>query len=136
MTHRSLKFSIVPGKFAICRLPANAPVPEWAWTNPFSSVTRTADEVSIVCNWESVPAESRSRNPFMCTKLEGPFPLSEAGILASFIRPLSDSGVPIFAIATFDTDYVLIPEEYLGMACDALQLAGHELLSRDDVGAS
>ena len=62
-----------------------------------------------------------------CLKLEGPFPLSETGVLLSFIQPLSSNGVPIFAISTYDTDYVLIQEEWATMAIDALRQAGHEL---------
>jgi|SRR5215831_10724797 len=132
MTNRALRFSILSGKFAVCRLPPDAQVPDWAWASSFNSVTRTADEVSIVCNWETTPPEHRRQHPFMCIKLEGPFPLSEVGIMASFISPLVGSGVPVFVIATFDTDYVLIPEEFWGIAFGALQRAGHELAPGDD----
>jgi len=66
----------------------------------------------------------------VCLKLEGPFPLSMTGVLASFIGPLSAAGIPIFALATFDTDYVLIKEEFWLQARAALQAAGHELTSR------
>jgi hypothetical protein len=65
-------------------------------------------------------------------KLEGPFAFSQTGILLSFIEPLSANGVPIFAISTYDTDYVLIQEEYAGMGISALQQAGHELWPRDE----
>jgi hypothetical protein len=60
-------------------------------------------------------------------KLEGPFPFSQTGVLLSFIEPLSSNGIPIFAISTYDTDYVLIQEEFAGMALEMLQAAGHEL---------
>jgi len=61
-------------------------------------------------------------------KLEGPFPFSQTGVLLSFIEPLSSKGIPIFAVSTYDTDYVLIQEQFAGMALDRLQQAGHELL--------
>ena len=65
---------------------------------------------------------------WMCLKLEGPFPFSQTGVLLSFIEPLSNNGIPIFAISTYDTDYILIPEEHSSRAADLLREAGHELL--------
>ena len=59
-------------------------------------------------------------------KLEGPFPFSETGILASFIQPLSDRAIPIFAVSTFDTDYVLVKQAWIDKAIEALISAGHE----------
>jgi hypothetical protein len=61
--------------------------------------------------------------------LEGPFAFSQVGILSSFIAPLAGAGVPIFAISTFDTDYILIQKQYAGAALAALQKAGHELIN-------
>jgi hypothetical protein len=124
-----LTFRLIPGPFAVCRLPSKAPVPEWAWSGPFTSVTRAADELSIVCLADNLPADLASKHHWMCFKLEGPFAFSEVGILASFIDPLVENGVPIFAISTFDTDYVLVNEEYAGITLGALKNAGHELLS-------
>jgi len=118
----------VPGKFAVCRLRAIAPLPDWAWSGLFSSVTRTEDELSIVCAADSVPEEHKPKTPWVCLKLEGPFSFSEVGILASFIGPLAEKGVPIFAISTFDTDYVLVGEDYAGTTLQALRDAGHEFL--------
>lgn len=123
-----LRFSRIPGQFAVCRLPANAPVPDWAWRGPFTSVTRTADELSIVCLAGNLPADVESKHPWICFKLEGPFAFSEVGILASFIGPLAETGVPIFAISTFDTDYILVNEEYAEITLATLKDAGIELL--------
>jgi hypothetical protein len=118
----------MPGKFAVCRSPAAAPVPEWAWGGRFHSVTRTEDELSIVCAADSVPEEHQPKSPWVCFKVEGPFSFSEVGILASVINPLAEKRVPIFAISTFDTDYVLVGEEHAGIASQALRDAGHEFL--------
>jgi len=126
-TGRALKLSWVPGQFAVCRFPAAAPLPDWAGKGPFSSVTRTADELSIVCAAANVPKEEKARTHWACLKIEGPFSFSEVGILASVIGPLAEKGVPIFAISTFDTDYVLVGEDYTGATLQALQDAGHTL---------
>ena len=125
MTRHPLCFSRVPGQFAICRLPGDASVPDWATQGPFFSVTRTGDELSVVCQAENVPSEIKCEAGWACFKLEGPFPFSQTGVLASFIDPLAESAIPIFAISTYDTDYVLVKEETVEAAVSALQRAGH-----------
>jgi hypothetical protein len=82
--------------------------------------------MSIVCPAENVPGGVRAEQPWICFKLVGPFPFSETGILASFIQPLADHKIPIFAVATFDTDYVLVKRDVAKAALAALLEAGHE----------
>lgn len=94
----TLKFSRLPGSFAVCRLPTNNAVPEWALRGAFFSATATADEVSIVCLGAQVPSNIVHENDWVCLKLQGPFPFSETGILSSFVRPLSERAIPIFAV--------------------------------------
>jgi hypothetical protein len=123
-----LKFHRLAVNFAVCRLPPDTPLPAWAWSGSFASVTRTEDELSIVCPEDNLPPDVHSKHRWICFKLEGPFSFSEVGILASFIDPLAENGVPIFAVSTYDTDYVLVSEDYAGAVLQALRDAGHELL--------
>ncbi len=125
---RTLRFSVLPGRLAIHRLPAAAAVPEWARRSPFVSVTRTADELSIVCAQDCVPKDVRAACGYVCLKLAGPFPLTESGIIVSFLAPLAERGIPAFPIATFDTDYILVQEARWNDALQALHAAGHELI--------
>jgi uncharacterized protein len=118
---------LADGPYGIVRLAADAPLPEWAAGGEFSSVTRTADELSIVCRIKNLPPEVESPHRWVGLKLEGPFAFSQTGVLLSFIEPLSAKGIPIFAISTYQTDYVLIQEEWAGRALDALRTAGHSL---------
>jgi uncharacterized protein len=122
-----LKFRQLHGTYAIVRFAPDAYVPNWATKGEFTSITRTPDELSIVCPTENLPPNVHSSHRWVCLKLEGPFLFALTGILLSFIQPLSDNGIPIFAIATFDTDYVLIQEEWAGQAIAELNKAGHEL---------
>ena len=124
-----LKFQRLPTTFAICRLAPNAPVPSSIATASFVSITRTGDELSIVCPADQAPQNAKCELPWTCFKLEGPFPFTLTGVLASFLDPLARHGVSIFAIATFDTDYILVKEEDTAIALKALQAAGHELIS-------
>ena len=127
---RKLKFRRLPGVFGICRLPPDTPVPSWsAETSGFCSVTRTRDELSVVTELENIPPEHTNPDRWTCFKLHGPFAFSEVGILASFVQPLVAAQIPIFAVSTFDTDYVLINQENIDAALKALREAGHQLLS-------
>lgn len=127
MASRKLKFSVIPGRFAVSRLAPGAAIPEWIHSSPFVSVTRTADELSLVSLATSVPTEVQSERAWTCLKLHGPFPFQLTGILASFLDPLAAAGIPIFALSTFDTDYVLVQDEHKERTLAALLQAGHEL---------
>ena len=117
--------------YAVVRLRADSAVPEWATKGDFTSITRTGDELSIVCAMENLPPQVPTAHHWICLKLEGPFPFSQTGVLRSFIEPLSSNRIPIFAISTYDTDYILIPEEWAGAALAELSRAGHELWESD-----
>ena len=123
-----LKFRQLPGRFAVCRLPPNASIPTGAESASFISITRTAEELSIVCLSDQSPPDAKCESPWTCFKLDGPFAFVLTGVLASFLDPLADAGVPIFAVSTFDTDYVFVKEELAAAALKALQDAGHEFL--------
>jgi uncharacterized protein len=124
-----LKFRQLRGSYAITRLAPDAPIPAWATSREFISITRTADELSIVCPADNIPTDIAAGPRWACMRLEGPFLFSQTGVLLSFIQPLSGNGVPIFAVCTYDTDYVLIQEEHMGGVVELLRQAGHELIS-------
>jgi len=124
-----LKFRQLPGLYAVIRQPPNASIPEWATKGDFTSITRTAEELSIVCSADNIPRDVDRGPSWICLKLEGPFPFSQTGVLLSFIEPLSNHGLPIFAISTYDTDYVFIPQEHTVRALALLHQAGHVLLN-------
>jgi len=127
-----LRFHVLPGPYAIARLNADAAVPEWATKGEFISITRTGDELSIVCLADNLPRDVHTQHHWICLKLEGPFPFSMTGVLLSFIEPLSSNRIPIFAISTYDTDYVLIQAEHIKAALSFLDEAGHKLGSGDE----
>lgn len=121
-----LPFSVVPGSFAVLRLAPDAAVPPGVLVPPFHSVTRTPAELSVVCPDEAVPEGARAEGGWAILALEGPFPFELTGILASVLVPLAQAGVAIFALSTFDTDYVLVKRARLDDALAALAAAGHE----------
>lgn len=127
MSQHKLKFRQLSGTYAIVRFASDAAVPDWATKGEFTSITRSADELSLVCPTENLPADVRSSHRWICLKLKGPFRFSLTGVLLSFIEPLSYGAIPVFAISTYDTDYVLVQEPDVAGTLDALLHAGHEL---------
>ncbi len=125
MTTLTLTLSIIPETFAICRLGDGAAIPRWALRGSFVSVTRTADELSIVCPLGDVPKGVQCSRGWRCLRVEGPLDLSLTGVLASLTAPLARVGISVFAISTFDTDYLMVQEKHLEAALVALAAAGH-----------
>jgi hypothetical protein len=125
--HR-LNLTVVDGTFAVCRLGADAPIPPWATGGSFFSITRTADELSAVCRQDAVPEGVVGERGWRCLRVAGTIPFSVVGVLASLVAPLAEAGISVFAVSTFDTDYLLVKEKDFGEALDALRRSGHAVL--------
>jgi hypothetical protein len=126
MTHR-LTLQPLAGTYAICRLDAAEPVPAWA-VGEFVSITRTPEELSIVCAGRGVPEGVKCERGWVAWRLAGSFDLNTAtGVLASVAAPLAGAGIGIFVISTFNTDYLLVKEDNAGRAAAALRQAGHQV---------
>jgi hypothetical protein len=119
--------TVLGERLAICRLDAGEELLAWATRGPFFSVTRTRDEVSVVCPDDVVPPGISLERGWRALMLEGPFALSMVGILASVALPLAEAGASSFAVSNFDTDYVLVGEEQLDLAVDTLRAKGHRV---------
>jgi uncharacterized protein len=126
-SQHNLKLKLLPQQFAVCRLAADAAVPQWAARGRIFSVTRTADELSIVCESKVVPSKVKSEKGWRCLQLQGPFPFEMTGVLASVLEPLARAGVSIFAVSTYDTDYVMVKGKQLPKATRALRAADHQV---------
>jgi uncharacterized protein len=124
---RGLELTLLAERFAISRLAADSPIPSWATEGPFFSVTRTGDELSVVCELFRVPVSVQAQPGWRVLKVHGPFVLSEIGVLSALAAPLAETKLSLFAISTFDTDYLLVASETLEAAIAALQRAGHTI---------
>jgi hypothetical protein len=124
---KTLNLELLGGNYAIHRLPPNSSIPGWALTaTGFSSITRTSDELSIVCQYLELEGVKQDSG-WACLKLIGPFAFDLTGILSSVLNPLRDAEIGIFAISTFDTDYLLVKLENLERCILALENAGHTI---------
>lgn len=125
MEPRRLRLTLVPEALAVCRLPADAGLPGWAWQGPLAAVSRTPRELTVVCAEWAAPQAAAAERGWRALRIEGVFDFAETGILASVAVPLADAAVGIFAFSTWETDYVLVRESQLEAALGALRRAGH-----------
>lgn len=127
MTDLKFTLSVLSETLAICRLEKDAPIPGWALAASFVSITRTADEISIVAPEGDIPAGTKCVRGWSCLKLEGTFDLSSIGVLASLTAPLAHEGISVLALSTFETDYLLVKAEDLEQAIRVLLEAGYQI---------
>lgn len=120
----AIELTVLPGRLAVCRLEPGAAPPAWAIGGALWSITGTADELSVVCEEGRAPEGVRREAGWRALKVAGPLDFALTGVLSAIAGPLAEAGVSIFAVSTFDTDYVLVKEERLGAAVAALRAAG------------
>ena len=123
---RKLRLQVLEGEYAVWQLRAGAELPR-AGKEGLWSVVRTGEEVSVVSRAEEVPAGAKAERGWRCIGVEGPIAFEEVGVLAAITAPLAEAGVSVFAMSTYDTDYVLVKGEQLDAARRALKGAGHTL---------
>lgn len=122
---RSLNLQLLPGSMAVCRLELDRQVPEELMQAPFYSITRTADELSVVCPERLVPGDAKAEKGWRVLKVEGPLDLAMTGVLANLTKSLAQANVSVFALSTYDTDYLLIRAADVTAAVSALRTEGH-----------
>ncbi len=125
MSRDLLTLAFLPDRYALCRLRGDDPVPDWAYSRGFVSITRTQEELSIVCLQDSVPPDVTCRRDWRCLKVDGPLDFEQTGVLASLAGPLADAGIPVFVVSTYDADYLLVSAPQATRAADVLTGAGH-----------
>ena len=124
---RRLELALLQERFAVCRLAPDAAIPSWATGGSFCSITRTAEELSVVVEESRVPDGVTSQQGWRGFQVQGPFAFSEVGVLASLTGPLAAKEISLFAISTFDTDYLLVSEKKRAAAIAPLERAGHTI---------
>lgn len=122
---RALTLTPLPGQYGVCRLPADAALPAWLPTHGFVSCTRTDRELSVVCDETAVPTDVNAARAWRALGVEGPLAFDLVGVLASLTSPIAAAGVSVFAISTFESDYLLVRAAQFDAAVAALRGAGH-----------
>jgi len=125
MAHK-LTLQLLNETFTINKLPQFAEIPSILSNGEMCFISRTDEELSIVCPDFMAPNNVQQELGWRCLKVEGTVKLQEVGVLASILQPLSEAGVPVFTVSTFNTDYVFVMDEHLVNVVHALQKAGHQ----------
>ena len=121
----SLTLHLLADTLAVCRLEPQARVPVWAGQGAFSAVTRTPDELSLICPQASVPPGVLCEPDWRALKVAGPLGFSMVGVLAGIAGALARASISLFAVSTFDTDYILVKNADLSGAIAALERDGY-----------
>lgn len=119
---------LLDGAYGVARLHADAAIPAWADGAGFVSISRTDDELSVVCRQERIPQDAQVDAGWACFKFQGPFAFDETGIVLSVIEPLSANEIGIFVVSTFDGDHLLVKSKDIGKASHLLTNAGHSFV--------
>lgn len=127
MIRPKLELILMPDLFAVSRLDKDEPIPAWALSDTFMSITRTADELSVVCPQSRLPDGLRCERNCRCLHVAGALDFSLIGIAASLVAPLAKAGISVLVISTHKTDYLLVKENDLANAVVTLVKAGHRL---------
>lgn len=125
MTRHRLDLAILDDRLAVCRLGRDEPTPGWASRGSLSSITRTGDELSVVCPESDVPEGVRAERGWRAFRVSGVIDFALVGVVASLATPLAEAGVGLFVLSTFDTDIVLVKDLDLSRAIEALTTHGH-----------
>ena len=122
-----MRLTVLPETFAVCRLSPEQAIPQWVWQDKATllSITYTNDELSIVCPQSLSPSGVQYEGSWKAIRIQGPLDFSLTGILVALAAPLAAARIPIFALSTFDTDYILIQEEYSERARSVLEENGN-----------
>lgn len=125
MVKRVLNMKLLEEKYGVCRLDKYEEVPEWVNKDDFFSITKTYDELSIVCLEDNIPNNIKCERDWRILKVEGPLDFSLVGILAYISSVLAQNSISIFAISTYDTDYILVKNKDVDRAIEVLREDGY-----------
>lgn len=128
MNNKILTMKLLKESLAVCRLEKDYKIPTFATKGEFFSITKTEDELSLVCSSINVPDNIKCEKDWRALKIEGPLDFSLIGVLSSISSILAESKVSIFAISTYDTDYILVKNKDLDNAIIALEQEHYNIL--------
>lgn len=128
MLEKTLTMKLLKEKYGVCRLDKDELIPEWSKSSEFVSITKTADELSIVCSQDNIPEDKKCERDWRILKIQGTLDFSLIGILASISTVLAQKGISIFAISTYDTDYILVKNSDIDNAIEALVKERYEII--------
>lgn len=126
---KKLTLKLLKERYGVCRLDKSSPFPEWVLHSDFYTITKTEDELSVVCVEDLIPQEIQCEKDWNILKVEGPLDFALVGILSKISTILAQKAISIFAISTYDTDYILVKNKDIINAIEALVENGYEVIN-------
>ncbi len=133
MSEKILTMKLLNEKFGVCRLNKNELIPEWVKNSNFYSITKTSDELSIVCSQDSIPSNIKCEKDWRTLKVEGPLDFSLIGIISSISTILALKRISIFAVSTYDTDYILVKNKDIDNVILALSNERYKVINQENM---
>jgi hypothetical protein len=128
MSSIKLTLKLLNERYSVCKLDKNTTIPIWPMKGNFFSITKTEDELSIVCLQENIPDDIKCEKDWRILKVEGPLDFSLVGILASISSLMAEAQISIFALSTYDTDYILVKENKIEAAINTLSKNNYHVI--------
>jgi uncharacterized protein len=123
-----LDITLLPERFAVCRMDPGTPPPAWATRAAFSALVRTPEELCIVCPERDAPSRVKKVVGWRALRLAGTIDhTGESGVLLTVVEPLARAGVPVFPVTSFYSGYVLVHEPHVEQALTTLRAWGHAI---------
>ncbi|MPQ32218.1 ACT domain-containing protein [Clostridium estertheticum] len=133
MSEKILTMKLLNEKFSVCRLNKNEQIPEWVKNSSFYSISKTSDELSIVCSQDIIPSNIKCEKDWRILKVEGQLDFSLIGIISSISTILALKRISIFAVSTYDTDYILVKNKDIDNAILALSNERYEIINQENL---
>ena len=128
LTKQNLTLKLLKDIYGVCRLNKDESIPSWAFDGEFSSITKTDDELSIVCLKDNIPKDTKCELDWKILKILGPLDFSLIGILSKISTLMAENNISIFAVSTYDTDYIMIKENDLKQAVSILENNSYKII--------
>ena len=125
----SINLRTVPGLYSVARLAPDTPIPDWFNGAGFSAMVKSDDELTLICLQERVPEDIETEPNWRCFRSLGPIPFNATGIVQALIQPISEKGIGVFVLCTFDGEHILVPDKDFDRARHLLEEAGHVFVS-------
>ena len=133
MRKRQLQLSLLGEIYGICVFESDTEIPEWAAAVSFCSITRTQEELTIVCPQNTIPSGCEYDAGWRCFRIDGSFDLNQIGVISSLAAPLAQASISIFVVSSYDTDYILVKKEKVNQAIAVLTDSGHLVARAENV---
>jgi hypothetical protein len=128
---KKLKLQLLDGKFTISKLPVFQDLPQIIANGEMCFAMRTDDEFTIITPDFMAPNNVQQETGWRGIRIDGEIPFQAFGVMYALVKPLAEAHIPIFAISTFNTDYVFLPEVMMVEAVKSLQTVGHEFVHKE-----